>query len=188
MWGASLASVQTAIRLEPQLEALVLLAAIVEASLLILGGAIGDTRRARPIVLGGLAVELLTALASLAVADGPLFALARILGMAASAFVIPVSLAAVATSYSGTARATAIGIAYAGYGLGTLAGPILLEVVPGVQWPAYVLAVVACAVALMLARRWLPDLDRPSRAERPYVAAVAWWGLGIVALTTALIW
>ncbi|MGZ6340142.1 MAG: MFS transporter, partial [Candidatus Limnocylindrales bacterium] len=188
VWSAALRSVQVAVRLEPQLEAIIVVAAVAEAGLLLLGGAIGDWARARPIVLGGLVVELVTALVGLVVPDDGLFVLTRIIGLAAAAFVIPVALAAVATSYNGTARATAIGFAYAAYGAATALGPILLEVVPSAQWPAFVAAATACVLAIWLVGRRLPDLHRPTVVERPYVLATALWGFGIVVLTTAIIW
>jgi MFS family permease len=188
VWSAALGSVQSAIRLEPELEAIILLAAVVESGLLMAGGAIGDSARARPIVVGGLAIELVAALVGLAVPDGAAFAASRVLGMAASSFVIPVALATVATSYQGAARATAIGLAYAAYGGATALAPLLLEIRPPAQWPALVACSLACAFALALVLRALPDLERPSRVERPYVIAVAWWGLGIVVLTTGILW
>jgi MFS family permease len=188
VWSASLGSVQSAIRIEPELEAIILLAAVVESGLLLVGGAIGDSTRARPVIVGGLIVELATVVLGLVVWDGPVFAAARIVGMAASSFVIPVALALVATAYVGTARATAIGLAYAAYGAATALAPVLLEIQPTVQWPAFVVCSLACIAALALGRGRIRDLERPRGAERSYVVAVAWWGLGIVLLTTGILW
>ena len=188
IWSASLPSVQSAIRERPGLEALTLVAAVVGAGLLLTGGAIGDSARARPIVLGGLTVELLAALVGLVVGEGPVLVASRGVGLAASSFVIPVSLASVATSYAGVARATAIGLAYAAYGAAGALAPLLLQVLPGSRWPAFVGAAVACAMAIAIGRRWIPDLARPNAVERPYVVATALWGLGIVTLTTAVVW
>lgn len=188
IWSASLPSVQSAIRERPGLEALTLVAAVVGAGLLLTGGAIGDSARARPIVLGGLAVELLAALVGLVVGEGPVLVASRGVGLAASSFVIPVSLASVATSYAGVARATAIGLAYAVYGAAGALAPLLLQVLPGSRWPAFLGAAAACAIAIGIGRRWIPDLARPSALERPYVVATALWGFGIVTLTTAIVW
>ena len=78
---------------------------------------------------------------------------ARLVGHAGSAFVIPVSIALVATSYRGAVRATAIGVAYGAFGAGSAAASILLRVVPGEHWPAMLAAIAICAIAI------LPRLD-----------------------------
>jgi DHA2 family multidrug resistance protein-like MFS transporter len=188
VWSASLPTVQSAIRARPELETVALVGAVVGAALLLVGGALGDSARARPIVLGGLTVELVAAAISLVVPVGPIFVVSRLVGYAAAAFVIPVSLASVATSYSGVARATAIGFAYAAYGAAGALGPILLQALSGAGWPAFVATILACAAAIWIARRAIPDLPRPSGVERPYVVATALWGLGIVTLTTGIVW
>lgn len=188
VWSAALRSVQSAVRLEPQIEAIILIAAVAEAGLLLAGGAAGDSARIRPIILGGLVAELLTALAGLVVPDGPFFVACRLVGLGASAFVIPAALASIATSYTGTARATAIGMAYGAYGAALAAGPFLLEVLPGQQWPAFVATVAACALAIAVARPSIPELERPTAVERPYVVATAWSGLAIVLVTTGVVW
>ena len=188
VWSASLPSVQAAIRLRPELEAVTLVGAVVGAGLLLVGGAIGDSARARPIVLGGLALELLSAVVGLIVPDGPVFLVGRFIGTAAAAFVIPVSLAAVATSYTGVARATAIGLAYGAFGAAGALAPTLLQVLPSTAAPAFAAAIVACALAIWIARRRLPMLPRPTVAERPYVLATALWGFGVVAITTGVVW
>ncbi len=190
VWSASLRSVQASVRLEPQIEAIILLAAVVEAALLLAGGAVGDTFPIRRIVLVGLAAEGVTAIAGLVVTDGPLFVVCRLIGLGASAFVIPAALAAVATSYSGAARATAIGFAYGAYGAALAAGPLLLEILPGEQWPAFVVATASCAIAIaiLVARPSLGELGRPTRVERPYVLMAAWWGMAIVLVTTGVLW
>jgi len=188
VWGPALPSVQAAIRQRPELEAIVLLGALSGAALLLAGGAIGDSARARPLIVGGLAVELLAALAGLLVPDGAFFVVTRFIGHAAAAFVIPASLALVAISYTGIARATAIGLAYGAYGAASGAAPILLQLVPANRTPAFVAAAAACALALWLVRARIPELPRPSAPERTYVVGTAIWAFGIIALTVGLTW
>ena len=53
---------QAAIRARPEIEGLILLISVLTAVLLLVGGAVGDTRRARPIITGGLAVSLASAI------------------------------------------------------------------------------------------------------------------------------
>ena len=60
---------QAAIRARPELEGLFLLVSVLTAVMLLVGGAVGDTRRARPIVTGGLAVSLVCAVLALLLAD-----------------------------------------------------------------------------------------------------------------------
>jgi MFS family permease len=88
-WSPALPSIQAAVRENPQLETLVLLASISASGLILLGGAIGDSRRARPVILGGLVAELLASAVALLVPSGPIFLVARLVGHAGAAFVIP---------------------------------------------------------------------------------------------------
>jgi MFS transporter, DHA2 family, methylenomycin A resistance protein len=188
VWGPNLPSVQAAIRERPELEAIVVLAALGGSGLLLLGGAVGDSVRARPIIVWGLAVVMLSSAAGLVLPTGALFVGARFVGHAAAAFVIPASLALVATSYRGIARATAIGLAYGAYGAAGAAAPILLQIVPGERAPAFLAAIAASAVALWFVRRRIPDLARPTATERPYVIGTAIWAFGIISLTVGLTW
>ena len=188
VWGPALPSVQAAVREQPQLEALILLLAVGSSGLLLLGGAVGDSARARPIILAGLTIELLASAASLIVPSGPLFLASRLVGGAAAAFVIPVSIALVATSYQGIARATAIGLAYGAYGAAGGVAPILLQIVPDQRAPAFVAAIVACAIAIALTRNRISEMARPSAPERPYVVGTAIWAFGIVTLTVGVTW
>ena len=188
VWGPSLPTVQAAIRDRPELEAIVLLAALGGSALLLLGGAVGDTSRARPIIVGGLAVELLASVVGILVPEGALFVATRFIGHAAAAFIIPASLALVATSYQGIARATAIGLAYGAYGAAGAAAPILLQLIPDVRAPAFLAAIAACAVALLVVRRRIPELARPTVAERPYVVGTGIWAFGVISLTVGVAW
>ena len=188
VWGPSLPSVQAAIRERPELESLVLLAALAGSSLLLLGGAIGDSTRARRIIIGGLVVELAAALVSVLVPSGPVFVASRFVGHGAAAFIIPASLALVATSYQGVARATAIGVAYGAFGAAGALAPILLQVIPGVRAPAFAAAIAACLVAGWLARGRIADLPRTVGPERRYVIGTAIWAFGIITMTVGLTW
>ena len=138
VWGPSLSTVQAAIRERPSLEAYVIVGAVASAILLLVGGAIGDLRRVRPLIVGGLATFVVTGSLGLLFASGPVFIAARVVGAAAAALTIPAALASVALAYHGVARATAIGIAYAAYAGSSAVMPILLTVIPGAQWPGFV--------------------------------------------------
>jgi MFS transporter, DHA2 family, multidrug resistance protein len=188
VWGPTLPTVQSAIRDRPNLEAIALLAMVGGSALMLVGGAVGDSARARPIIVGGLVAVLIASIVALAVPDGPIFVASRVLGHAGSSFVIPAALAMVATSYQGISRATAIGIAYGAYGAAGAGAPILLQLIPGVRAPAFLVAIAATAAALWFVRRRIRDIDRPSMPERPYVVGTALWAFGIITASVGLIW
>jgi MFS transporter, DHA2 family, multidrug resistance protein len=180
---------QAAIRAEPDIEGLVLLISLLTALLLLVGGAVGDMTRARPIIVGGLAVSLASAIvASLLIGTGVPFMLVRFAGVASAAMVMPVSLALAATSYTGVARATAIGVAYAAYGAGQGLSPTLVALIPGHPGPAFLASVAGCALALWVVRGRIPDLVRANSVERPIVVGTAVWAGGVVMIATALLW
>ena len=188
VWGPSLTTVQSAIRARPELESYVLIGAVGFAIMLLIGGAIGDLRQARPLILGGLVVLVVTDAIGLVVTSGPAFIAVRLVGSAASALVVPASLACVALAYRGVARATAIGFAYAAYGGAQAMMPTLLTVIPGERWPGFAAAALAAVLALAIARNRVPELERPGRAERPYVLGTALWASSIVAISAGLLW
>ena len=180
---------QAAIRARPEIEGLILLVSVLTAVLLLAGGAVGDTRRARPIITGGLAVSLACAILALLLADfGTPFLVVRFVGIASAAMVMPVALAMAATSYTGIPRATAIGIAYAAYGAGQGLSPTLVALVPGTYAPAFVGSIAACALALVVVRGRIPELPRPTAAERPYVYGTALWASGVVLFAAGVLW
>ncbi len=180
---------QAAIRAQPDIEGQVILVSVTTAILLLIGGAIGDTTRARPIIAGGLIVSFAAAfLALLLEGTGLPFMVVRFLGIASAAFVMPCALAIAATSYTGVARATAIGIAYAGYGIGQGLSPVLVSLIPGTFVPAFIGSMAGCALALLVLRRRMGDLERATRAERPYVLGTALWAAGVVLIASGLLW
>jgi MFS family permease len=188
VWSPAQPSVQQAVRDDPFLETVVMLGSISAAALILFGGAVGDSRRARPVILGGLLVELLACVVGLVVPAGAAFVVALFIAHAGAAFVIPVSIALVATSYTGVVRATAIGIAYGAYGLAQAVAPILLQIWPGQSWPGLAAAIAACAIAIVVVWPRSLELRRPSLAERPLVVGVAVWAFGIIAFTVGLTW
>jgi MFS family permease len=180
---------QAAIRAQPQIEGQILLVSVTTAILLLVGGAIGDTTRARPVITGGLVVSFFAAMLAIPLeGTGLPFEFVRLTGIASAAFVMPCALALAATSYTGVTRATAIGIAYAGYGAGLGLSPILVSLIPGTFVPAFLASMAGCAVALVVVRRRVRDLQRPTRAERPYVLGTSLWAAGIVLFFSGLLW
>ncbi len=183
-------STQAAIRARPDIEGLLLVVSVTTAVLILVGGAIGDISRARPIILGGLSASLVFGILAFLLTDPshPMFVVVRFCGLAAAALVLPVALAMAATSYSGIPRATAIGIAYAAYGAGQGLSPILVALIPGSYWPAFAGSIAASLLALLIVRSRIPDLVRANRAERPYVFGTALWAAGVVLISAGVLW
>ena len=59
VWAPTQPSLREAVRENARFETLVVLVSVGASGLILLGGAIGDSRRAKPVILGGLTVELL---------------------------------------------------------------------------------------------------------------------------------
>jgi DHA2 family multidrug resistance protein-like MFS transporter len=183
-----LPSIQSAIRAQPDINGLIVGVTIGAAALLFVGGFLGDTDGRRGILLGALAVLIVTGALGIAITSGQLFFATRLAGSAAAYAVLPFALALVATAYRGVTRATAIGIVYAAYGAATAASPALLTIFgpSGATWPAFLACVVVASIALWIAWRRTPNLPAIARHERAYVASTAVWAMAIVILTVGV--
>ena len=107
-----LASVQSAVRARPETEVLLLVAVVLSAGMLLVGGVLGDADGRRRIMRWALIGLVVTGFAGLVVTDGLLYIAMRFVGIASASVVLPMALAGVATRYHGIPRATAIGLAY----------------------------------------------------------------------------
>src|SRR4029077_11116146 len=99
-----LPSIQSAIRAEPEINALIVGVTIAAAGLLFAGGFLADTDGRRGILLGALAVLIATGAIGVVITAGPLFFATRLAGTAAAYAVLPFALALVATAYRGVTR------------------------------------------------------------------------------------
>ena len=189
VFGPSSPTVQAALRTRPQIETVYLLAVVAQAACFLVGGVIGDLGRRRRVLLVGLG--LLTVGETLAMLGelGPLFIVGRLLAASGVGLSVPVALAWVALSYDGVARATAIGFTYAAYGAGVGIAETLVNLFAQSvgTWPSFVLAAAAALVAFLMARRWLPDVDRPVDAPRMSVVSNVLWAYALLAGTASLI-
>jgi DHA2 family multidrug resistance protein-like MFS transporter len=179
--------VQSAIRAQPNLAAFTTFVGVISAGTLLAGGVTADAFRRRRILTASLVVIAGASAVSLAVPSGPIFLGSRVLGALATGFAIPFAIAAVATLYTGPARAAAIGVAYAGYGAGLFLPPILLTITGpgGSDAPAY-LASTAVGIGAIVASRRIPDLPGASAADAAVAARVAIWAFGIIFLAAGL--
>jgi DHA2 family multidrug resistance protein-like MFS transporter len=183
-----ISDVQAAIRERPQLESLAALLGVLGAATLLAGGVAGDAYRSRRILQAGLVTLAVTSAANLIFTDGPLFIAGRFVGALAVGAVVPFAIAAVATVYSGVPRATAIGFAYAGWGLGTALPPILLTITGpgGSDFLAYLAALIPAIAAAYVAPRAISDLPGTSAPRVGVVARIAIWAFGIIAVAGGL--
>ena len=182
-------TIRAALRAEPSLQAILSLSTEVQAAFLLLGGVLADRwRTSRTLQLGLSGLVLGCALAILMPSGPGLFA-SRIVGWASSGIVIPFSIGAVAVVYTGTARATALGLAYAAYGAGTAAAPALVVLlgVQGPRWPAFVACAVAALIAIPVVGRYLPEMPRDRSWPVAAIFAVVLLGVGVVSVVSALV-
>ena len=184
-----LPSVQSAVRARPETEVLLLIAVVLSAGMLLVGGALGDADGRRRIMRWALIGLVVTGFAGLVVTDGPLFVAARFIGIASASIVLPMALAGVATRYQGIPRATAIGLGYGAYGAAIAAGPVLLTLFgpTGSRWPAYLAAGVSALVGFGVCRTSWEDLPAPGREARTGIVAIAAWAFGIVVIIAGVI-
>ena len=189
IFSPGLASVQSAVRERPEIETLLLVASIVTAGMLLVGGVLGDADGRRRVMLVALGALIVTGVGGLFFADGPLFVAGRFLDVAAASVVLPVALAGVATTFEGVNRATAIGLAYGAYGAAGAAGPVLLTLFgpTGSRAPAFAAAAAVAIVAFVYARRHWHDLPTAGPAQRHAVMITAIWAFGIVIITAGLV-
>ncbi len=189
VFGPNLPNVQSVLRERPSLEALFVATTIATAAFYLVGGALGDLSERRRLLLVGLAVLLVVDLVSAVVQDGFLFALGRVTAAAAVGLTVPVALAIVAMAYDGVPRATAIGVAYAGYGAATAISPAVLTTLEPVvgRAPSFLLPVLAGALALWLVRRRIVSDREEIRVTRREVGGHALWAFGLLALTAGAV-
>ena len=184
-----LASVQAAVRSRPEVEVLLLVAVVLSAGMLLVGGVLGDADGRRRIMRASLVALVVSDFSGVVITDGPLYVAMRFVGIAGASIVLPMALAGVATHYQGIPRATAIGIAYGAYGAATAAEPVLLTLFgpTGGHWPAYLVAGIVAVIALGVVRTRWQDLPAPGRSARAGIVATATWAFGIVVLTAGVI-
>ncbi len=190
VYGPTTQSVQQALREQPNLQATLLAASVAGAAFYLIGGALGDTVGRRRVLLFGLLAILVGDLGGLILDGTGLFNLSRIVVSAGIGLVVPIAIASVAMAYSGTARATAIGAAYAVYGLATAASSTLLnevESTPLGRWPAFLAGGLAAGLALWAVRRWLVVDRPPIGITRSDVVGHAVWAFALTSIAAGVV-
>src|SRR5215203_6079696 len=155
--------------------------ALVLATLLLLGGTLGDHYgRRRIFVVGATIFAVASVWCALAPGPGQLIA-ARAVQGAGGALLVPASLAIVGASFEGRARAKAVGLWGALSGLAMAVGPVLGGLlVEDVSWRAAFLITPAMAlVAIPIALRHVPESRDPEARRLDLIgAAIATIALG----------
>jgi DHA2 family multidrug resistance protein-like MFS transporter len=189
IFDPGMVTIQAAVRAEPDLKSAVMIVAVAKSGFLLLGGVLADNLRSERLMRISLLGLAAASLGAVLVPTGPGLLATRIVAAVCDGLVLPFALGAVAMAYSGSARATALGIAYAMFGAGTAAWPALVNLfgVDGPRAQAFLACGAAALVALLLAWRNLPDLPGAPRAQRPFIAATALWAFGVTAIVAALI-
>ena len=189
IFSPGLASVQSAVRERPEIEMVLMIASVLTAGMLLLGGVLGDADGRRRIMLIALGGMVVTGIGGLFFSDGPLFLVGRLVDVACASIVLPVALAGIATRFEGVNRATAIGLAYGAYGAASAAAPVLLTLFgpTGSRALAFAAAAVVAIIAFVFNRRHWRDLPTAGPAQRTAVLITAIWAFGIVVITSGFI-
>jgi MFS family permease len=181
-------AMRSALKQDESLRSLLMVAAVVQAGFVLLGGLVADLLRSERLVRAALLGLAAAAVLAIGLADGWPLVAARTLAWACNGLVLPFAIGAIAMSYRGGARATALGAAYGVYGAATAVAPALalLNGAQGSPAPAFLLCAVVAVVAALV-NRGLPDLPGAAPRHRPTIVAVALFSFGVVAVVAALI-
>jgi len=159
------------------------------ASLILLGGSLGDRfGRRRVFVVGVTWFAVASLLCGLAPSAGVLIACRAVQGVGA-ALLTPGSLAMLQSSFAPADRARAIG-AWSGLGgVATAVGPLLGGyLVEAASWRwVFLVNVPLAALVVLVARRHVPETHDPTAHGRVDVAGAALGAVGLAGLTSALI-
>lgn len=159
------------------------------ASLILLGGSLGDRHGRRRIFVLGAAVFTAASLLCAIAPNAQLLVLARLLQGIGGALLTPGSLAIIEASFRQSDRGRAIG-AWSGLGgVATAIGPLLGGYLVGaVSWRAIFLINLPLGVLVVaLASRHVPETRDPTATGRLDLRGAAFAGLGLAGITYALI-
>ena len=181
--------VQEALQEDLSVEGFVVFAAIVQAGLVLLGGAVADLWRSRRIVQIALAGLVLASLGATLFPDGPGLIVSRMLAWTCDGLIIPFAVGMVAVVYRGPERATALGILFAVYGATTALAPFLVTVFGsnGPEIQAFGLCALVAVVGIWTTQRFMPDLPGAERGQRLLIVTTGLWAFGVVIVATGFL-
>jgi MFS family permease len=182
-------SVRAALRTQPDLQSLFTLGVVIQGAFLIVGGVVGDISRSARLLRLGLVTLIGASLLAMAWPSGAGLVVSRVIGWASTGLVLPFAIGSVAMAYSGAARATALGIAYACMGAATATAPALVLAFgpTGPRGLAFGACILMALIALAVSRGRLPDLPGARRAHRRFLVLTGLWAFGVIALTGAIL-
>ena len=182
------ARMRSALAETPSLETALTIAALVQAALLLAGGAIADTWRSRRILIAALLGLVVASAGATLMPNGPGLVASRVLAWACDGLIIPFAVGSVAVLYRGEARATALGVLFAVFGAASIIGPTLvgLSGPGGPEIQAFGLCAAVALLGVLATRHWLPDLPGALPGQRLAIATTALWAFGIVAAVDGL--
>jgi DHA2 family methylenomycin A resistance protein-like MFS transporter len=158
------------------------------ATLLLTGGTLGDLYGRMRVFVAGIALIVVGSIVCAAAPNGAVLIGGRALTGLGSALEVPTSLSILTVAYSDSkARAHAIGIWAGCNGLALAAGPTIGGLlVDAAGWRSiFVLVIPVCALAMLLAVRYVPDSRDPKdRALDPVGQVLAILALGSLAFVT----
>ncbi|HEX7135158.1 MAG TPA: MFS transporter [Iamia sp.] len=159
------------------------------ASLILVGGSVGDRLGRKRVYLAGAGAFALASLVCGLAPNVGLLVGARMLQGVAGAFLVPGSLALIQTSFHPDDRARAIGMWSGLAGITTAIGPFLGGwLVEAASWRwVFLLNIPLAAVVLVVGQRHLLESRDPTVEGRPDVAGAALGALGLAASTYGLI-
>jgi EmrB/QacA subfamily drug resistance transporter len=159
------------------------------ASLLLLGGALGDRWGRARVFASGIFLFAIASLACGLSTRVPALIAARVVQGIGAAMMIPGALALVATFFDQRSRGKAIGTWSAGTVVASAIGPVLGGLLAGAghwRW-IFFLNLPLAAASLLVLRMKVPRLKEETSPE-PLDLAGAWWGtIGLVAVNYGLI-
>lgn len=162
---------------------------LIVASLLIIGGRLGDVfGRRRTFVLGAALIALGSLLGSLAWDVGGLIIGKAVVQGVGTSLMLPASLAVVSTTFTGRARATAFGAWAATVGTASALGPLLggwLTTALSWRW-AFGIGAIAPMLAIVGALAWLPRASSRAKAPSLDVGGAGLLATGMFLLVFAL--
>ena len=159
------------------------------AVLLLSGGKLADLLGRRRIFLAGLVVFTSSSLLCGLATGGAILIAARAVQGAGAALMLPSTLSIISVTFHPRERGTAFGVWAASSGIGAALGPLVGgALVEGIDWRwIFFVNVPVGVVGFVAARVFVPESRDPSLEQRLDLPGLATSGIGLFALTFALV-
>jgi MFS family permease len=167
---------------DTSITSLLIAGAVVQAGLILLGGALADLWRSVRLVRAALLGLVLASAGAMVFNDIPGIIWFRIVAWTCDGIIIPFAVSMAAQLYAGEVRGIAIGMVLGAYGIAQFLAPILLGVL-GPTSPEYVafgLCIVVSVVAFFVVKGRLPMLPGALPGQRLAIATTALWAFGAI--------